>query len=177
MANDDHIAQLKNGVFAWRDDNRNIRPDLSGADLIRVGLGGANLSRVDLSGAELVWAHLVEADLTSANLTGANLTQANLARADLTDAWLPSANLKNAYLKAANFQRADVSAGSATFRHRGGRCRVVPLCRKSRPAPRPNDIGFALPRRSAPTTKSKWRYMWRYYHSKRQPNILKSLNK
>ena len=39
MANDDHIAQLKNGVAAWnawRNENQNIRPNLSDADLIGI---------------------------------------------------------------------------------------------------------------------------------------------
>jgi hypothetical protein len=42
MANDEHVALLKQGVDAWnawRDEDRNIRPDLSGANL-----GKANLS-------------------------------------------------------------------------------------------------------------------------------------
>ena len=36
MANDEHVALLKQGVAAWnawRDENPDIRPDLSGADL------------------------------------------------------------------------------------------------------------------------------------------------
>jgi uncharacterized protein YjbI with pentapeptide repeats len=58
MGNEDHIARLKNGVAAWnawRDRNRNIRPNLSGADL----------SEADLSGAQLV-----DSDLTGPDLTG-----------------------------------------------------------------------------------------------------------
>jgi uncharacterized protein YjbI with pentapeptide repeats len=45
MANDEHVAILKKGVDAWnkwRDENVNIRPDLSGVDLSRANLGGAN---------------------------------------------------------------------------------------------------------------------------------------
>jgi len=36
MANDEHVSLLKQGVDAWnawRDENPDIRPDLSGADL------------------------------------------------------------------------------------------------------------------------------------------------
>ena len=59
MSNDDHCAQLRKGVAAWnawRKENPNIHPDLSGAiigdwDLIQAkpplsdaDLGGANLS-------------------------------------------------------------------------------------------------------------------------------------
>jgi uncharacterized protein YjbI with pentapeptide repeats len=44
MANDEHVALLKQGVAAWnawREENPNIQPDLSGAKL-----SGANLSNV-----------------------------------------------------------------------------------------------------------------------------------
>jgi uncharacterized protein YjbI with pentapeptide repeats len=51
MANDEHIARLKKSVAdwnAWRIENPNIRPDLSGADLTRTNLSGANLSEASL---------------------------------------------------------------------------------------------------------------------------------
>jgi len=52
MANDDHIAQLKNGVDAWNAWRhlRNIpRPaDLSSTNLIRANLGEADLSESHL---------------------------------------------------------------------------------------------------------------------------------
>ena len=38
MANDEHVALLKQGVATWnkwRDENATIRPDLSGANLAR----------------------------------------------------------------------------------------------------------------------------------------------
>jgi uncharacterized protein YjbI with pentapeptide repeats len=47
MANDKHVARLKKGVRAWnawREKNRDISPDLSGADLNGTHLRGANLS-------------------------------------------------------------------------------------------------------------------------------------
>jgi uncharacterized protein YjbI with pentapeptide repeats len=46
MANDEHVALLKQGVAAWnawRDANANILPDLSGADLSEAILIEANL--------------------------------------------------------------------------------------------------------------------------------------
>ena len=39
MANDEHVALLKQGVAGWngwREKNRDILPDLSGADLKRL---------------------------------------------------------------------------------------------------------------------------------------------
>lgn len=47
MANDKHITLLKQGVSAWnawRDENPDIRPDLS-----RLTLNGANLSEANLN--------------------------------------------------------------------------------------------------------------------------------
>src|SRR5262245_56040773 len=84
MANDEHVALLKQGVTAWnnwRRENPNIRyPDLSGADLsaanltdaylMEANLSRANLAGADLSRANLFWACLNHADLTDADLTG-----------------------------------------------------------------------------------------------------------
>ena len=88
MANDEHVALLKQGVDAWnrwRDENPGTRPDLSeanlreanlsgtnlrGANLREAGLSKANLSKANLSGANLFWACLNHADLTGADLTG-----------------------------------------------------------------------------------------------------------
>jgi hypothetical protein len=46
MANDEHVALLKQGVTAWnpwRNENQNILPDLVRADLHKANLRGANL--------------------------------------------------------------------------------------------------------------------------------------
>jgi uncharacterized protein YjbI with pentapeptide repeats len=96
MANDEHLARLKQGVAAWnvwRDKNPNISPDLTGADLSGANLGGANLRRAELSGANLRRAKLSVANLSGAKLTGADLTGANLNGADLTGADLTGAKL------------------------------------------------------------------------------------
>ena len=84
MANDEHVAILKQGVAAWnawRDENPDICPDLSEADL-----RGANLSEANLI------------PNLGANLRGANLIRAQLGLANLGDANLSEANLTNAYL-------------------------------------------------------------------------------
>jgi hypothetical protein len=80
MANDEHIAMLKKGVDAWnawRAENLDIRPDLSGANL-----SGANLSEANLSGANLCGANLSGAILYGADLSGANLWRADLSAWD-----------------------------------------------------------------------------------------------
>jgi len=86
MANDEHVAMLKQGVAAWnawRDETPNIRPDLSGADLSETNLSGANLREAHLTRANLSGAHLSKADLREANLTQANLMRANLTGTSL----------------------------------------------------------------------------------------------
>ena len=48
MANKEHLARLNKGVEAWnqwREANRDIKPDLTGADL-----SGADLHEVNLGG-------------------------------------------------------------------------------------------------------------------------------
>jgi hypothetical protein len=60
MANDEHVALLKQGVGAWnawRNENPDIRPSLDEADL-----GGAEPSAADLSEADLEEANLNEAE-------------------------------------------------------------------------------------------------------------------
>src|SRR5262249_3271104 len=81
MANDEHVALLKQGVTAWnawRDENPDIRPDLRAADFrgaqfAVTSLSRANLSRADLSGADLSGAHLFMTNLIGADLSGADL--------------------------------------------------------------------------------------------------------
>jgi len=67
MANEKHLAILKQGVDAWnawREENPEVRPHLSGARLT-----GANLKGVDLRGADLSWANLKGANLSGGDLS------------------------------------------------------------------------------------------------------------
>jgi uncharacterized protein YjbI with pentapeptide repeats len=106
MANDEHVALLKQGVAAWNDwrnENLNILPDLRGADLRGADLRGANLIRANLSMAKLREANLSGAtNLFEANLSGANLSKANLSEAVLWRADLSRANLREASLNEAS---------------------------------------------------------------------------
>jgi uncharacterized protein YjbI with pentapeptide repeats len=124
MANDEHVAILKQGVTAWnawRDENPDVRPDLREADLREADLREANLSRADLaeahlrradlSGANLIWAHLSGADLSGAKLTG-SFGEAYLRRADLSGADLSGANLSRAFLAEAKLDGADLRRAS-----------------------------------------------------------------
>ena len=124
MANQEHLAIIKQGVKVWnewREKNLALRLDLggaylsgadaylSGADLSRADLSGAKLSGADLSRANLYGADLSGADLSRANLSGANLSGANLSRANLSGAYLSGANLSGAKLSGAKLSGAYLS--------------------------------------------------------------------
>ena len=71
MANEEHLARLKQGAEAWnkrREANPHIEPDLT----------GANLMHADFVEANLIKAELVAANLTRARLTGALLNRATI---------------------------------------------------------------------------------------------------
>jgi TIR domain/Pentapeptide repeats (8 copies) len=111
MANEDHLARLKQGVEAWnewRAANRNIQPDLTRARLSEAHLDGADLTRARLSEAHLTEADLTGANLTEAHLDGAHLDAANLGEAYLSGAYLGGAHLDGAYLRRAHFGGADL---------------------------------------------------------------------
>jgi len=125
MANPEHLAILKQGVGVWnewREENPDIIPDLTeadlrGANLSDADLRDANLSNADLSGilcgadlsrADLRGANLYIADLCGANLSGSNLRGADLRGADLRGADLSGSNLSGANLRVADLRGADL---------------------------------------------------------------------
>jgi uncharacterized protein YjbI with pentapeptide repeats len=116
MANEEQLAILKQGAEVWnkwRSENSNVKPDLSGADLIGTSLRGADLIGTNLNEANLSWADLTGAflggsDLRSAGLRGATLWGANLGKSDLTGANLSRTNLTRASLREANLRGADL---------------------------------------------------------------------
>jgi uncharacterized protein YjbI with pentapeptide repeats len=112
MANDEHVALLKQGVAAWnawRDENPDIRPDLSKANLIGKDLSGAILTKAYLRETLLIGALLNEAYLNEAFLSRAHLNGAHLSGAYLNFAHLNEANLRRAYLNEASLIGADLS--------------------------------------------------------------------
>ena len=67
MANELHIELLNRGVAewnAWRQENPEVRPDLSEADLSGADLRDANLNGADLSGADLSGTNLSDANVS-----------------------------------------------------------------------------------------------------------------
>ena len=94
MADETHLAVLKQGVAAWnewRAAHATARPDFSsaslrGLDLAKVDLARANLRKADLRGTTLSGAILIAADLAGANFFKAALDGADLSGANLIGA-------------------------------------------------------------------------------------------
>jgi len=120
MANREHLSVLSKGVDVWnkwRDENEDIRPDLSGANLRRADLDGINFNSVNLSNAQLERtglnsSRLKEAILIYANLEGALLESANLDRARLYNANLSQAKFERASLTFTDLSLADLRNGN-----------------------------------------------------------------
>lgn len=71
MANEGHLALLKQGVIAWNNwwqNNPKIIPNLEGANLKDTNLREANFYKADLREVSFR-----DVDLSMANLEGANL--------------------------------------------------------------------------------------------------------
>ena len=118
MPNEKHLGNLKRGVAAWnkwRNENPNIKPDLSKAELSSAHLSEANLRGADLIRASLIRASLIRADLSGAHFIRADLYLAHLSGADLSGADLSGADLRGADLSEANLRGADLNNASIGF--------------------------------------------------------------
>ena len=127
MANPEHVRRAGYAIGnwnRWRDENPDVAPDLSGANLsaglYRKGkLFGANLSGTDfrrsnMREADLHASNLSNADLSKTNLSKANLDQTNLTSAELAKAVLNGATLRAADLSGADLEKADLSGADLT---------------------------------------------------------------
>jgi uncharacterized protein YjbI with pentapeptide repeats len=116
MANQEHLDILNQGVDTWntwRQQNQDVKLDLSGVDLYMADLDGADLTKANLrqahfSLASLTEANLMEADLTEASLDGADLWLSNLSGANFREAHLEGANLRETNLREANLNSAQL---------------------------------------------------------------------
>ncbi|MCH9648855.1 MAG: pentapeptide repeat-containing protein [Deltaproteobacteria bacterium] len=115
MVDEDHVMILRCGERIWnrwREENVEIKPDLSYSYLGNNDLRGADLTEVNLSNSTLFYADLREVNFSNANLSSANLGGADLSSVDLKRANLTEANLTEANLTEANFFEADLSKAS-----------------------------------------------------------------
>jgi len=121
--NESHLEVLKRSVEEWnkwREENWNIKPDLSGGDLSGLNMIGANLDDVnfastDLRGAVMInctarHADFEHANLEKAKLQGADFTSANFTRASLRDCNATGTVFKNAILMEADLTGANCTA-------------------------------------------------------------------
>ncbi len=125
MANDEHLAILKQGVEAWnkwRLDKFEIRrpfnrrlildshfPDLTSANLKGMNLASMNLVRVNLKNTNLRFTNLRNTDLREADLKNVDLTQAELIDANLGGANLSGADFTDVICSATVFADNDLS--------------------------------------------------------------------
>lgn len=122
MANEEQLAILRQGVEVWnkwREENKKVKIDLNGAELIDAELSGVNFSNAHLTNINLSKAHLSKANLRKAEislanfrkayLAGAQLDFANLFDVDLSEAQLGDANLTGAELAYANLSGANLT--------------------------------------------------------------------
>jgi uncharacterized protein YjbI with pentapeptide repeats len=115
MADQKHLAKLKEGVEAWNtwrqdhaDEIANLGGvDLHGANLSGISLRSAYLTGANFSGANLSWAKVQEAHLPMANLSRANLSRAQFRRSDLSGADLRWSDLNGASLEETKASNAD----------------------------------------------------------------------
>lgn len=128
MANEEHLAILKQGVETWNEWQAEGKtfdrlleelrgghpdyPDLSGANLNGANLRNADFTSVNLRNADLNDADLAGADLSYANLVVANVGHATLCRAYLSRTQLRGANLARSNLAGANLVRANLSGAN-----------------------------------------------------------------
>ena len=103
----------------WRDRHRDIKPDLSGANLTGADLSGVDLTEADFTGAQLIKAQLIDANLAKADFSRADLSGAYLFRADLrgtsfSGGSLFRANLSGADLTGASLIQTNVSSSTLT---------------------------------------------------------------
>ena len=125
MADEAHLAMLKQGADAWnawRAAHAGTAADLANASLRGLDLARANLAGADCRGADLRGTNLGGATLTDANLAGANFFKSVLDAADLAGANLIGARFLNcAQLETTRnwqsaFRNSDLACGAAVPR-------------------------------------------------------------
>ncbi|MGK7888025.1 MAG: pentapeptide repeat-containing protein [Leptolyngbyaceae cyanobacterium] len=112
MANEQHLAILKQGVNVWnrwRREKPDITPDLSAANLVSLNLRKVDFHACNLDQANLSYADLIDANFRNATLTSSRLQSAYLCMADFQAAALNAADLSLANLNYANFASANLA--------------------------------------------------------------------
>lgn len=135
MANQEHVALLKQGIDSWnkwRRENAEIQVDLSSTDLSNLDLSMGNFSpahvsappiddipitsyvRLQLPQVDFSLANLQNADFNHANLTGAKLRGAHLSSTNFSHTNLSDADLSYANIHYTNFSSANMASANFT---------------------------------------------------------------
>src|SRR4051812_21352667 len=112
----EHLSLLRSGRRAWnawRKQNPEIWPNLSGSGLHSQVLRAVDLSGADLRGADMRYADLRGADLRRAHLSGADFRWADLRKAKLCFADLEGALFVETNLAGANLSGSTIYGISA----------------------------------------------------------------
>ena len=116
MADETHLAALRQGVAAWsawRAAHANARPELANVSLRGLDLAGADLRMTDLRGTILSRATLNRANCAQANFFKAVLDGADLSGANLTGVrFLNCAQLMTARNWQLAFRDPDLACGA-----------------------------------------------------------------
>lgn len=102
MANEEHLAILKQGVKVWnqwRKENLYVKPEIGVADF-----RGADLQAIDFRGV-----HFVASDFSGADLDEADFRRSNLVAVNLSKAYLRRVHFRGAYLRGINFTETYLS--------------------------------------------------------------------
>jgi uncharacterized protein YjbI with pentapeptide repeats len=128
MANEQHLSIIKDGIATWnrwRSENPEVRPDLSGANLMHMNMEGANLYRANLCEAVLTHSKAANAIFASADLRGLTAVNVCFQNADFTYCSMGTqvgarTNLTGSDLRYTIFDNADlqrVDFTTADLRH------------------------------------------------------------
>lgn len=113
MANEEHLAILRQGVKVWnewRKENPHIKPDLTKVRFkIFSNYSKANFSESNLSEANFSGNSLTETNFSAADLTKVNLAQTNLINVEFNQANLSEAQIFNSYIDKSNFSTANLT--------------------------------------------------------------------
>ncbi|MGA9535328.1 MAG: toll/interleukin-1 receptor domain-containing protein [Desulfobacterales bacterium] len=112
MANPEHVKILKQGVEVWnrwREENPDLRPDLTGAELGHNNYHCIDFKNVHLSNANLSFVSMTEAVFDGADLTDSNLSNSDLQHSDFSNAIIGGAIIVKSSLNYAKMVNADLA--------------------------------------------------------------------
>jgi uncharacterized protein YjbI with pentapeptide repeats len=115
MPDQNHVERLRRGAMEWsqwREENRNVTPDLRQAELQGWQLAFFDLSGADLREARLAWADLRSANLTSADLRGVFINDARAPYANFSNSKMQDSYLWGSDFREAIFRGSDLSGAN-----------------------------------------------------------------